>query len=360
MSNLNEQVKENRKKFRVDHFDMIISDYIQKKENDLLILDPPYQRLFRWNIETQSELIESILIGIPLPPIFVFQNDEAKWEIIDGVQRTQTLVNFLGKDSKQKFEGCKIITSLNNKEFSELPDNIQRIIGNSRIRIEIVEESDDIFSQYLLFNRLNGNGEKLEAQEIRNFLIYKINNEFYEKIQYLAKEKYFLETLSLKEHRIDKQENVEYVLKFFLGREFSKKNPNEESITSYDTIDELITKETEIFLKKHDLSYLLKEYEIFEKTFKNILNIFGGNSFRFFQKRLNNIANTFSLAVGLSFIIDDIESINKEKIIELARTYFDSDKYKTLTKSGYSPTKRIYELNQYSSNFFMGAIKNNG
>ena len=150
MDKLDEQVKENRKKFRVDHFDMVISEYIERYNRGDLVLDPPYQRLFRWDDISQSQLIESILIGIPLPPIFVFQNEDFRWEIIDGLQRTNTLIKMLGSNSEKIFQGCDIITELNGKKFVDLPENMQRVIRNTRIRIEVVEETDDIFSQYLL------------------------------------------------------------------------------------------------------------------------------------------------------------------------------------------------------------------
>lgn len=354
MSDLNNEVKENRKRFRVDHFDMTIIDYVQRNQRKELILNPPYQRLFRWNNETQSALIESILIGIPIPPIFVFQNEDAKWEIIDGLQRTKTLLNYLNKESEQKFSGCNILTGMNGKSFYELPENLQRIICNTRIRIELVEETDDIFSQYLLFNRLNSSGERLEAQEIRNFLIYKLNSDFYERIQNIANEEYFKQTIHLKSERISKQENVEYVLKFFLGRELSQCN----QIEKYETIDELITKETEKFLVSHDRAFIEKEFEILEKTFKTIYKIFGENSFRYYHKKINNIANTFSSAIGISFIIDKIEDENKDKKIkDIAERYFSSEEYKKITDRGYSPTKRMHDLNKYSKNFFEGAIK---
>lgn len=354
MNELDEQIKINRMRFRVDHFDMVISEYIQREKEGDLVLNPPYQRLFRWNIESQSELIESIVIGIPLPPIFVFQNGDAKWEIIDGLQRTKTLMNFLSEGSKQKLAGCKIITELNGNTFEELPKNIQRIIKNTRIRLELVEETDDIFSQYLLFNRLNSNGEKLEPQEIRNFLIYKLNNTFYESIQELGGMKEFMDCIALKEERIQKQENVEYVLKFFLGREIAQ----ESELPKYDNLDDLVTKETEKFLLSKDQIYLINEIEVFKKTFCLIYDVLGHNAFRFYHNKINNIANTFSIAIGISSVLDKIDSEDKYDILrEVTKKYFDSKEYKRITARGYSPTKRMHELNAYSFKFFKGAIK---
>ena len=358
MNKLDNQVKANRRRFRVDHFDMVISEYIERNNRNELVLDPPYQRLFRWIDIAQSQLIESILIGIPLPPIFVFQNEDYNWEIIDGVQRTNTLINILSTDSEKVFQGCEIITELNGKTFKELPDGLQRIVRNTRLRIEVVEETDDIFSQYLLFSRLNSNGEKLEGQEIRNFLIYKLNKNFYNTLQNISIENVFLNCLKLaknkvkEKERINKQENVEYALKFFIGRELA----NCENISKYDNIDELVTRETEKYLKKYDDIYLKNEYLIFEETFNLIFDVFGENSFKYYHKKINNIANTFSISVGISYVINSLKTFENrnERIKDTVKKYFDSERYKKITASSYSPTRRMYELNKYSKDFFQG------
>ncbi len=354
---LEEQIKQNRKLFRVDHFDMVIEDYINRIDKKTLILNPPYQRLFRWDIQTQSQLIESILLGIPIPPIFVFQNEDSIWEIIDGLQRTNTLYNFLSKnniDENQeekkplKFDGCTILKELNGLEFKKLPQKYQRTIENTRIRIEIVEETDDILSQYLLFNRLNANGEILQPQEIRNFLIYKLNNDFFKKLKKLSNSKIFLDCIKLKNERIQKQENVEFLLKFLLCREFAIL----ENQKNYKKIDVLITEETEKYLKKYNTNYLDNELDIFEKTFYLIHSIFGENSFRYYNKKTNNISNTFSMAVGLSFIIDYLSDKDKDFVINICEKYFNSPEYATYSKQSYSPTKRLFNLSKYSKNFF--------
>ncbi|HDP1311284.1 TPA: DUF262 domain-containing protein, partial [Enterococcus faecalis] len=184
MMKIMDEIRENRKKFRVDHFDIVVSEYVSRYKERKIVLDPPYQRIFRWDIEKQSALIESILIGIPLPPIFAFSNDNYEWEIIDGVQRTTTLLHFLVPELfPEKFnvkngkgpviEGCTILKELNGKRIDDLPENAVNALKNARLRIELVEDNSDSYSQYLLFSRLNNNGEPLSAQELRNFLIYK-------------------------------------------------------------------------------------------------------------------------------------------------------------------------------------------
>ena len=346
------EIRENRMKFRVDHFDIILQEYISRSRRGKLVLDPPYQRLFRWTEEDQSALIESILIGLPLPPIFVYQKENGEWEVIDGMQRTTTIINFM--EGKLTLTGLKILRELNglkNSDFEEMDLMIK--IENFRIRIELVEETDDIFSQYQMFNRLNSNGEKLEDQERRNFIIYKKNAFFYEQLQALAKTNNFKEVLGwddpTKEKNLNKQENVEFALKFFLGRYFSSP---EVKIKEFDNLDTLLTTETINFLKQVSDENLIKEIEVFKNTFK-ILNLKLGNStLEKDGKKINKISNRYTAIIGLSFL-EDLEILTSVEITNLINLYYQNPEFIKLTKSSYSPTRRMYGINKLSKKFFI-------
>ena len=85
---LERQVAIKTKEFRTDYLQMSIGEIVNLYKDKELIINPDFQRYFRWNNTQKSRLIESILLSIPIPPIFVYQNDEGKWEIVDGLQRT--------------------------------------------------------------------------------------------------------------------------------------------------------------------------------------------------------------------------------------------------------------------------------
>lgn len=343
-----EQINRGRKKFRVDHFDILVSEYVARFNNGKIILDPPYQRTFRWDIVNQSQLIESVLLGLPLPPIFVFSNQNALWEVIDGVQRTTTFCNFLNdKVNKHIFEGCEILTELNGKSYSDLPEFVKNSLGNVRLRIEIIEDTADIQSQYLLFSRLNSNGINLSPQELRNFLIYKINPDFYNKINDLKNNELFKSAIDFKSSRKEKQEDLEYVIRFFLSRKFALDKP---SPNSYNKIDNLITAEIKEFLENNTPVSLEKEYGIFVETFAFINNLLGPNSFRYFIPKINSIVNTYSIAPALSFFLDEYK--NHEKTKSVIKSFYDSEKYQQITKQSYSPTKRMFDLSKYAYEFF--------
>ncbi len=102
MNNLENEVREHSQEVHTTEMKMSIGEIINLYRDKELIIRPEFQRLFRWEVEQKSRLIESILIGIPIPPIFVQQRKDGVWEIIDGLQRVSTILEFVGvlKDKK--------------------------------------------------------------------------------------------------------------------------------------------------------------------------------------------------------------------------------------------------------------------
>lgn len=340
------QIKENRRKFRVDHFDIVISEYINKYNSNEIILDPPYQRKFRWDESKQSELIESILIGIPIPPIFVFSNSNFEWEIIDGVQRTNTLINFLS--GNLIITGCSILTELNKCDINTLPTQTINAIKNARIRVELVEDNADSYSQYLLFSRLNSNGEDLSGQELRNFLIYKLNSDFYSKLFDLRNNTSFLNLLKLSDNRIQKQEDVEYLLRFIILHSLDYSNLSNKN---YKKIDELLTKETELFLKNTNENYLLDLYQKFIDTFEFLDSILT-NGFKSYHARINSVVNTSVIAPAIAANLNYYQAQPKTKVLKTIQEFYNTKDYIKITAQSYSPTKRFFELGKFSMEYF--------
>ena len=84
------------KSIKTDNYPMSIGELANIYQEGDLRIDPIYQRTFRWDISQQSALIESILLNIPIPPIYVYQNERGKWNLIDGQQRLSTIFKFMG------------------------------------------------------------------------------------------------------------------------------------------------------------------------------------------------------------------------------------------------------------------------
>lgn len=93
---LPEEVQAARKKVVTDGYEMSLGEIVNLYRNEELKIAPVFQRLFRWEDERKTRFIESILLGIPFPPIFVFQDENGIWELIDGLQRLSTLFQLTG------------------------------------------------------------------------------------------------------------------------------------------------------------------------------------------------------------------------------------------------------------------------
>lgn len=96
MSNLEEEITKARRKIHTDSYPMSIGELVNLYEDGELVISPNYQRIFRWRLYQKSQFIESIFIGIPIPSIFVATDSEGRWEVVDGLQRISTLLEFMG------------------------------------------------------------------------------------------------------------------------------------------------------------------------------------------------------------------------------------------------------------------------
>ncbi|WP_333854345.1 DUF262 domain-containing protein [Leclercia sp.] len=135
---------------------------------------PEYQRRLRWDNKKKSQLIESFIMNIPIPPIFLYEKSLGSFEVMDGQQRLNAIASFY--EGEYPLQGLKIWQALNGKTYSQLPPLIRR--GLDRAKISAItlmsdnstsaEDSIDLRAQ--VFDRLNTGGERLNAQELRNAL----------------------------------------------------------------------------------------------------------------------------------------------------------------------------------------------
>lgn len=131
---LDDEITNAQRFVRTDAYQMSVGEILSMYDSNEIIIDPDFQRLFRWTISQKSKLIESLLLGIPLPPIFVFELENGQWELIDGLQRVSTLLEFTGRlrcpdggvAVPSVLEATKYLPSLHNAVW-ELSDQIPDI-----------------------------------------------------------------------------------------------------------------------------------------------------------------------------------------------------------------------------------------
>jgi hypothetical protein len=197
-----------------------------------LEISPLYQRLFRWSDQKQSQFIESLLLELPLPPIFMIQRTDERYELVDGLQRVSTYLRFTGAFKKAKksefdpsfydavklplvLEGCDIVPELNGKSYDQLPTALGIRLRRSAIPVSIVQLGSDPDLRYFMFKRLNTGGEQLTAQEARSSFTRMYNPAAVDFIARLSNDKSFKKCiLPITEDAREKRFDQELVLRF--------------------------------------------------------------------------------------------------------------------------------------------------
>lgn len=191
-------------------------------------LDPEYQRRKRWDTGKKSRLIESFIMNVPLPPVFLYEYDYSKYEVMDGLQRLTTIYDFYSGNFA--LESMGYWKELEGKTYDELPEEIQKGIDRRYISSIVLleetaktpEEAEEL--KQIVFERLNSGGEKLTPQETRNALY---NGDFNQLCIRLSENKKFRamwdiplegEEELLENEAYRKMGDVELVLRFFAYR----------------------------------------------------------------------------------------------------------------------------------------------
>lgn len=185
------------------------------KDSSYINLSPAYQRRNRWDNKKRSQLIESLLLNIPIPPIFLFENDYNQYEIMDGRQRLESIKDFL--DNAYPLRGLEYWPELNGSRFSELHPTIQRgLLRRTISAIVLLAETSrpqdsEIDVRMALFKRLNSGGVKLNPHELRNALY---PSEFNEMLQRIAQWNTFRDTWGIPRYTPDEAEATPKRLQF--------------------------------------------------------------------------------------------------------------------------------------------------
>ncbi|MDB6067608.1 MAG: hypothetical protein JWR26_3816 [Pedosphaera sp.] len=236
---INDEIERAQRNVKTDAYQMSVGEVINMYKDGELLINPSFQRLFRWEVGQKSKLIESLLLGIPVPSIFVFEKEDSKWELIDGLQRVSTLLEFMGLLKKPDtlellspsiLEGTNYLPSLSNAvwEKSELIAEVsmeqqkpldkplQLAIRRSRLTVEILKRPSSNSTKYDLFQRLNAGGTPANPQELRNCVVIMANAHYFQFMKQLAENEDFRKVIAVTSDQIEKQKHFEYLSRFLV------------------------------------------------------------------------------------------------------------------------------------------------
>lgn len=229
MSDLEQQISAARREVSADTISMSVTELTSLFKEGILVIRPEFQRLFRWSVDQKSRLVESILLGIPIPSIFVSQDAEGRWELVDGLQRVSTLLELQGllpaDDGGLKppleLTATAYLPDLDGTSWGAhgsagLSEAQMLDIRLARLDLRVIKRSSDPKAKFDLFQRLNSYGSTLTPQEIRTALIAGINSDVLAWLHTLSKVDSFVQSLALSDRLTDEQFDLELILRFLM------------------------------------------------------------------------------------------------------------------------------------------------
>lgn len=244
---------------------------------DNIRINPEFQRRDRWDEERQSRLIESLLMNVPVPPVFLGEDDYGFYVVLDGRQRLTAIQNFLNNTLALK--GLVVWDDLNGLRFNDL---VKRGLDKHLTRrflsaIALLKESSPAI-KYDVFDRLNTGGVKANEMEVRNAVF---RGPFTDALHKLSRHPVFCKAWEIPVDPIEAQSNPIYQKMIDLSivlRFFALSDPEKIDTTFKDFLGEFMEERNKLYIADPDLERV--DAERFERAVVNSLAVFGTNSFR--------------------------------------------------------------------------------
>lgn len=354
--NLKVEIENRKKKYKTDRYSMSIGEITFLYKDKEIIINPELQRFFRWNISQKSSFIESILLGIPLPSIFVYQTEGGEWELIDGLQRVSTLLEFMGilrkGEEGEVYPASTLVAteqlqSLEGVTWKSLSQEIRLDIKRTSISVEIIKKELDQYGKFEIFQRLNANRLALSNQEMRNSILVMLNKEFFFWLKELSNISDFKACISIPKRLEQEQYYMELVLRYLVFLHFDIKSKELNSINDF------ITQKMEVIAKDQLSTFDFdKEKERFERTFAE-LRIIGENVFKRYNIEKNRYVSEFSesvydpIVVGVAHNINDYNTEEDRKILkEKMKNIWTQDVFLLANRKSDIPRYRLSKLSK--------------
>jgi len=354
-----DQIAAARKKVITDGYEMSVGEIINLyKEGDLKI-DPVFQRLFRWRDDRKTRFIESLILGIPIPPIFVSMDEAGVWELVDGLQRISTILQFTTDLTGERaaelgplvLNGTRFLPALDGKRWEDSSQDagdgidkaLQREIKRTRLRVEILKAESDTSAKFELFQRLNTGGAGLTEQEVRNSIAVSLNRPFYDWLMGCARNAAFMNSTSQTANALESEAGTELALRFFAFRNV----PYQNGLDVHEYLDDALMQMT-----VEEPLDMASEGSVFERTFTILDEALSDQSFkrwnghRFGGKFLMSVFEV--LSTGVSHNLAALEAMSDTDrtttIVTKAQSLWSDKRFTTNSGGGVRGTTRLAKL----------------
>jgi hypothetical protein len=356
---LEAQIADARRAIHSDGYPMSIGELTNMYKAGELIIRPEFQRFFRWSNAQKSRLIESVLLGIPLPSIFVAQTPDGKWELVDGLQRVSTILQLQGELISQpgikaealELEETKYLPALEGKFWEHENETrsltaAQRLdIKRAKIDIKIIKRESSPAAKFDLFQRLNNYGTVLTTQEMRSALLVAVSAEAFAWIEELSRYGSFVECTLLSDRLTDERYDLELVTRFL----FLHNRPgNRISLTALRDLPQLLDEESVTFASNFPDG--ASHYEqTFKQTFDVVRNGGADRVFRRWDTKAKEFKGSFLntsfevFGLGLGYRIAHGLSI-KEDLLPVVKSFWNQPDMQSGYATGRSTEARLVQF----------------
>lgn len=299
----------NADRIRVENKPISVQQMYDMIKSQQLNLNPGFQRRKVWKEKKRkSLLIESLMLRIPLPVFYVYEDEDSVWHVVDGLQRMSTIYDYM--NGKFELFGIQYLNNSKGRKFNNLDQKYKNRITQTTLMINVIDSMTPIQVKYDIFRRINTGGVPLTPQEIRNSTAKQKTREFLTKM--IECEEFKIATNNMSDTRMQAQELVLRFIAFYLGYNKRYMNPEyKKGMESYldNAFDRLNNSSIE---EKKELEYK------FRKAMMNSVILFGDNAFRRINNKReskNKMPINKSLFTCTSVILADynLETISDEK-----------------------------------------------
>jgi hypothetical protein len=347
MKNLDSELNEQKRKVDFNTYDISVKELVSMFNDGLIDVAPEYQRQFRWKDDRQSNLIESIFLGIPIPSLFMATNKDNSWELIDGVQRLSSIIRFCGENSTReklnktgisieplKLKELNKLTTFNNKHFSDLPRTVQLDFLLKPMKVTTLSDKSDMSVRFDLFERLNTGGVSLTDQEIRSCIYRGKFNDF---IKQLTEYPNFQKTVILTKAMEMDGTREEFVLRFFAF------------LHNYNNFDHSVVDFLNDYMMESNKSNLF-DYSANEALFKNVFDILSELGAGISRKQKTTPVNLFEgVAVGAALAYQQEQTLNMQD----AEEWIVSDALRAFTTGSTNTKAKVKGRIEYCRDKFL-------
>lgn len=339
---LDAQIDVERNNLRTDKIDLSYGELASMYEREELIITPEYQRLFRWDDDKRANFIESLLLGFPVPAIFVAESENGVWELVDGLQRISTVFEFMGvrKDTDGRLvppsrlsfsvKDDRKLPLLDGFTYEDMSLRSRLALKRTYCRVEVIKTGSALNMKFDVFERLNTGGSRLEPQEIRNAIFRATDPAFMTYCDELASFAPFKDGLQISDNQRQAMYDRGLVLRFFTLKNNADNFDHdvEPFITSY--IKKVVRAEVPFDRET--------EQAIFERTFTLIAGALGEDSWRHNKDGVPrgpfSVYVFDALSIGVARNLDVAAGLMPQELANRCRAVKDSAGFKDNVGAG--------------------------